>query len=178
MTILFVGKLSSGKGLGVLYQAAERVMAALPNARFVLVGSPGVGFTPPPPEIARVFSLTGRLDARDVADLMEHASVLVAPSVWPEPLSRVLLEAMHAELPIVATTVGGTPEALEHGSSAVLVPPDDADALAEGLLHLLRDPGYAAALAEGARRRFDHRFTPEAILPQILAVYDGARARH
>jgi glycosyltransferase involved in cell wall biosynthesis len=178
MMVLFVGKLSEGKGVQVLYRAAERIRDALPSVRFVLVGLPGVGFTPPPPAVARLFSLAGRLDAKRVADLMNRASVLVAPSIWPEPLSRVLLEAMRAELPIVATAVGGTPEALTHGASALLVPPDDAESLAEGLRRLLTEPAYATTLAAEARRRFEERFRPEVVLPQVLAVYERARARY
>jgi glycosyltransferase involved in cell wall biosynthesis len=177
LLVLFVGKLSEGKGLRVLYRAAERVMEALPRVRFVLAGSPGVGFTPPPPAVAPLFSLTGRLTAHAVEGLMERASVLVAPAVWPEPLSRVLLEAMSAGLPVVATTVGGNREALEHGKSGWLVPPNDVDALADGMLRLLTDPSVAARLAEGARERFMQLFSPEAILPRILAVYGYACGR-
>jgi len=176
MTVLFVGKMSVGKGLDVLYRAAERVHTALPAVRFVLVGSPGVGFTPPPEKVASRFSLAGRLQEQEVAGLMSRASVLVSPSVWPEPLSRVLLESMAAELPVVATTAGGTPEALEHGKSALLVPPGDADALAGALVRVLTDRPCAVALAAEARRQFEQRFAPGAILPQMIEVYEHARA--
>lgn len=174
--VLFVGKLSEGKGLSVLYGAAERVKQVLPDVRFVLAGSPGVGFSPPPEDVRSMFSLAGRVDPEAVQELMRRASVLAAPSVWPEPLSRVLLEAMSSRLPIVATAVGGTPEAVEHGSSAWLVPPHDADALADGIVRILSDPTTARGLADAASRRFAQRFSPDAIVPQILAVYKRACA--
>lgn len=176
LLVLFVGKLSHGKGLQVIYGAAERVMGVFPHARFVLAGLPGTGFTVPPPAVARVFSLPGRMTASEVEALMRRASVLVAPAVWPEPLSRVILEAMRVGVPIVATTVGGNVEALEHEKSGWLIAPDNADALADGIVRLLDDPSLRSRLAHGARERFLQLFSPEAVLPNLLAVYENACA--
>jgi glycosyltransferase involved in cell wall biosynthesis len=158
----------------VLYSAAERVLAVAPDVRFVLAGLPGIGFVPPAPGVESAFSFVGRLTASEVLELMRHAAVLVSPGVWPEPLSRVLLEAMSVGLPIVATTVGGNEEAVEHQKSAWMVPPDDGPALADGIVRILKDPLLAARLAHGARGRFRELFSPQAIVPQILEVYERA----
>lgn len=173
-TVAFVGKLSTGKGLHVLYQAAALVAEKFPDVRFVIAGSPGAGFASPPAAVASVCSLPGRLEAEEVRALMNRATVLVSPGIWPEPLSRVLLEAMSAGLPIVATCVGGNGEALEHERSAWMVPPADADALADGICRLLSEPEKARELAAGAQLRFDQLFSPGAVVPRILDVYTHA----
>jgi glycosyltransferase involved in cell wall biosynthesis len=175
--VLFVGKLSEGKGLRVLYASAARVLAALPTARFVVAGAPGVGFVPPPPDVAHAFELTGALPAADVHALMRTASVLAAPSVWPEPFSRVLLEAMSLATPIVASSAGGNVEALEDRRSALLVPPADDRALADAMVEVLTDPDLAARLGAGARERVETRFSEAGVVADLFAAYRHASAR-
>lgn len=175
-SVLFVGKLSRGKGLAVLYAAAELVSREVPEVRFELVGDPGVGFEPPPSSIAGMFTLHGRLDAAAVQQMMLTRAVLVSPSVWPEPLSRVLLEAMASRLPIVATATGGTVEALQSGGSALLVPPGDAAALGAALVRILRSRELGERLASAAAARLVSTFSPEAIVPKALSAYREANA--
>jgi glycogen(starch) synthase len=174
-TVLFVGKLSTGKGLHVLYEAARELRARRPNVRITLAGLPGVGFEPPPPALAEAFVLLGRVDEEEVRERMQRTAVLVAPAIWPEPLSRVLLEAMTLGTPIVATRAGGNEEALA-GGAGHLVPPGDAAALAAGLLAVLTDDALASRLSTAARERAAG-FSPEAVLPRVLQVYEEARER-
>lgn len=174
-SVLFVGKLSTGKGLQVLYAAAERIAQALPEVRFILAGLPGVGYMPPPAQIEERVRLTGRVDAGEVRRLMQEAGVLVAPAIWPEPLSRVLLEAMTAGLPVVASRTGGNLEALGVDQSGVLVPPGDSDALAAAVVRVLRDQSLAARLAAGGRQRVAEFFSPAAVVPLMHMVYRDAR---
>jgi glycogen synthase len=176
-TILFVGKLSTGKGLDVLYRAAELVSKERPDVRFDVAGVQGVGFEPAPASVADKFTFHGRLGAADVQRLMLTRAVLAAPAIWPEPLSRVLLEAMSTRLPIVASAVGGTIEALDHESSALLVPPGDANGFASALLRVLNDGVLAERLAAAAAARLVSTFSATAILPQVLALYRDADAR-
>lgn len=173
-TILFVGKLSTGKGLRVLYEAAPTVLESIPAARFILAGSPGVGFAPAPPAISHSFLMVGRVEESRVRRLMGETGVLVAPATWPEPLSRVLLEAMSAGTPIVATLTGGNREMLEHDRSAWLVKAGDPDALARGIIAVLTQPALAARLGQAARERVSHVFSADAVIPQIVSVYRQA----
>jgi glycosyltransferase involved in cell wall biosynthesis len=169
-TVLFVGKLSTGKGLHVLYEAIPAILREVPDVEFEFVGQPGIGWTPPPHDVARNIHLRGRLDEPAVAELMCRSTVLVSPSVWPEPLSRVLLESMSRGLPIVATAVGGTTEALD-ADTAEIVPAGSAEALATAVLRLLREPERRRALAQSALKRYKTLFTAEQIVPQMLHVY-------
>src|SRR5258705_3430452 len=93
---------------------------------------------------------------RDVPAVLSSLDVSVMPSL-NEALSNVVLESMAAGAPTVATRVGGTPEAIVDGVTGVLVPPADAVAIADAVVHLLSDARRAAHLGHAARARIaDH----------------------
>ena len=99
--------------------------------------------------------------------------MLVVPS-FTEGAPLVVLEAMAAGVPVVASAVGGIPDQVRHGREGLLVPPGDPAALGDALLGLLRDPPRARRLGEAGRRRAASRFGHEAMVRQIEAVYDDA----
>jgi len=78
---------------------------------------------------------------------------------------------MAAGKAIIATAVGGTPEALTHRVTGLLIPPHDVAALTDALASLLADPEYAATLGRQARQRFEARFTMDYMLTELTAVY-------
>jgi glycosyltransferase involved in cell wall biosynthesis len=85
-----------------------------------------------------------------------------------EALSNALLESMAAGAPIVATRVGGTPEAIADGHTGLLVPANDPRALSEAIARLLREPDLAAALGRAARRTAESSFS----LPRMVAAIE------
>ena len=86
---------------------------------------------------------------------------------------NVLLEAMAAGIPVVATPVGGIPEIVTHGESALLVPPQNPGAMAEAINLLLSSPGTAISLAQQARANVETDYTPEARARSLLQIYAG-----
>jgi glycosyltransferase involved in cell wall biosynthesis len=112
----------------------------------------------------------GRRD--DVPSLLAASDALVLPS-WAEGLPLVVLEAMAAGRPVVASAVGGTPEAVVEGETGLLVPPQDVPALVRALDALLADSDRAAALGEAGRARVRERFDADAAAQRILGLYDG-----
>ena len=86
----------------------------------------------------------------------------------------IVLEAMAAGLPVVASAVGGIPDQVRHGREGILVPPDDPDALGEALGVLLREPAYARRLGKAGRRRTQNVFSHEAMVRRIEGVYRAA----
>jgi glycosyltransferase involved in cell wall biosynthesis len=108
----------------------------------------------------------------DVPALIAAASVVVLPS-WIEGLPLVLLEAMAAGVPVVATAVGGTPELVVDGDTGLLVPPRDPGALASALDSLLADPARAEALGAAGRRRAEESFDADTAASQILRLYEA-----
>jgi glycosyltransferase involved in cell wall biosynthesis len=108
----------------------------------------------------------------DVAGEMARASVLVLPS-RSESFPLCVLEAMRAGLPVVASDVGGVGEAVVDGSTGLLVPPGDADALARALRTLVVDPALRSELGARARRSYVTRFGLDAMLDALEATYAG-----
>ncbi len=165
--VLYVGKFSPGKGTADFLAAAERVASALPDALFVLVGD-GPLAVPAAPSIRRL----GPLPNAEVLALYAAADVVVVPSVIPDSLSRVILEAMAAGRPVVGTRVGGTPELIADGVTGLLVERADPGGLARAIEKLLTDEALRRALGAEARRRVEERFGAATSVDRLLALYD------
>ena len=82
---------------------------------------------------------------KNVADFLMMVDVVVHASVLPEPFGRVILEAMACRKPVIGARAGAIPEIIEEGITGLTFPPGDADALAEAILRLLRDPARGGA---------------------------------
>jgi sugar transferase (PEP-CTERM/EpsH1 system associated) len=109
-----------------------------------------------------------------VADVMRAMDIFVLPSV-AEGMCNALLEAMATGLPIVATAVGGNPEAVVDGKSALLFPAGDVPALSGHLLRLLSDAAARTRLAKGALQRVTEEFSMESMVHAYERLYLGVR---
>ncbi|HEX9126272.1 MAG TPA: glycosyltransferase family 4 protein, partial [Methylomirabilota bacterium] len=145
--------------------ASREVMSEFPDARFVFVGEGGMEDVGP--HVRRL----GPLANHEVLALYPLADIVVVPSVVPDALSRVLLEAMAAGRAIVATRVGGTPELIADGKTGLLVERSDPPGLARAVAALLRDPALRAELGAAARRHLDTLLAREANLDRTLDLY-------
>jgi glycosyltransferase involved in cell wall biosynthesis len=164
--------LRPGKGLETLIDAAPAVLAAHPDASFVIAGEG--------PERADLEERARRLGVADSVvllglidgpgPLISATDVFVNPS-WAESFPLSTLEAMQAGLPVVITDVGGAAEAIVDGESGVLVPPRDAAALAEAVSGMLTDAERAAAIGAAGRQRVQERFTLSRMIDGTAAVY-------
>jgi glycosyltransferase involved in cell wall biosynthesis len=106
-----------------------------------------------------------------VLALYAAADVVVVPSVVPDSLSRVILEAMTAGRPVVGTQVGGTPELVVDGVTGLLVKPNDPPGLARAIERLLLDEPLRLTLGGKARRHVEERFDPDRSVDRLLALY-------
>ena len=107
---------------------------------------------------------------RDVPALMHAIDVFAMPSIW-EGFGLVLLEAMAAGRPIVASRVATIPEVVVDGETGVLVPPGDPLALAEALAGLAREPERAQAFGKAGRERLRTRFSIEKMVGDTELLY-------
>lgn len=118
--------------------------------------------------------LTGRVqflgERRDVGNCLARCQLLALVSDF-EGLPLAVLEGMRAGLPVVATDVGGLPEAVSHGVTGLLAPRRDPAELADKLTLLLADPDRRALMGAAGRERFLRKFTFDAMLDQTLDVY-------
>ena len=168
--VLYAGKVSLGKGAMVFLESLDGVRAAVPGVRFVMAGKGEVRL-PGSPDL----HLLGSVPQPRLFALYRAADVIVVPSVWPEPLSRVLLEAMRFGRAVVATAVGGTPEVVEHGVTGLLVPRRDPEALAKAVSELLLDPARRAAMGRAAAQRAERLFNEEVLVGKLLEIYSSVR---
>src|SRR5262249_38673083 len=145
-------------------EAAALVRLRHPAARFLVVGDTnkdGRAYWPVLTDMVERLGLAGHLVfagmRTDVPALLSGITLSVMPSL-NEALSNVLLASMAAGVPVVATRVGGTPEAIRDGVNGLLVPPGDAKALADAVCQVLDDPELAERLGRAARQSVIERF--------------------
>lgn len=167
-----VAHLAWHKGQEFLVRAAPRLLARVPEARILIIGE-GERRALLEEEIARLglgdrVILTGF--RQDVLQVMQALDVMVMPSVL-EGLNTTLLDAQCLGLPVVASRVGGIPEAAKEGAGSVLVPPKNPAALAEALADLLLDPARGKELGRLGRERVRREFSVERMVEGNLAVY-------
>lgn len=167
--VLYVGRLSAEKGIGPLIEAAR----GLPDIPFCLVGEGRERFSAHlPPNV----ELTGSLSRETARMRIATARVLVLPSLWPEGLPMVLLEAFAAGTPVVASRIGALAEWIEDGAAGALFNPGDADALALQIGNLYFDQARAHSLGLVGRALAETRFSPDRNVAALETVYRDAVA--
>jgi|GEM_PF-803489 len=134
--VLFVGKLSLGKGADVLLNAIPEILKRLPETSFLFVGRLTRAVNVP--EAVRPhIQLLGHLTQQEVHQVYSRCDVVVVPSVWPEPYPRVALEAIAHRKPVVASRIGGIPEIVQDGIHGRLVERHNPHALTEAVVEVL-----------------------------------------
>jgi glycosyltransferase involved in cell wall biosynthesis len=166
-----VSHLRHRKGVDVLLRAAPLIRSIVPGVRGYVAGG-GEDAA----RMGRIKSAVGADDVEflgvrsDARGLMRCFDVFVVPS-RSEGLPLALLEAMALERPIVATAVGGIPDVLSHEEDALLVPPDDPQALGFAVARLLTDHALATRLGARAQERLDTRHSAAATAGQYESLY-------
>jgi len=170
-----VAALTDHKDHATLLAAAAKVVARLPEARFVILGEGELRLALEA-QVAQLGlgAYCQFLGFRTDLDLLLPAFDVFCLSSHMEGLGTSLLDAMCFGRPIVATAAGGIPEAVEDGRSGALVPPRDADALAGALVDLLTSPERRAAYGAAGRRLFEQRFTDARMVEDTLRVLEEA----
>ncbi len=173
-----IGRFQAIKGQRVFLEAAERVAAACPQARFFMSGRSRAGKRRKFRDLAQRAGFGDRLRLQgwltDVPEAMASLDLGVVASLGSEGSSRVTLEYMASGVAVVASAVGGIPEILAPGDGEPfgrLVPPGDASALAEALVDLARDGCRRRRLALRGRHQAEARHGPAAWAEAIEAVY-------
>ena len=160
------GRFHPWKGQQVLLEA----LAALPRVHALFVGAPLFGEEAFASALHALAVKTGVADRAhflgfraDVPELMRASDAVVHASVYPEPFGRVIVEGMLAGRPVIATRAGGVTEIIDD-ETGVLVPPNDAAALARAIDALAADPARAATIAARGATRARSEFSVEAMV--------------
>lgn len=164
------------KGIGDLIEAAASVAATSAEIQFIHIGD-GPLLQQYKARVAELgladrFLFAGLLNLPEIAPLIASADVFTLPCTWGEAFSLVVLEAMAAGKPVIATNLGGNPEAIEDGVSGVLVPPHDPAALARAILSLHDDPALRRRMASASAHRSDD-FGVDRWVGETVELYEG-----
>jgi glycosyltransferase involved in cell wall biosynthesis len=166
-----VGRLAWQKGIDHLLAAVRLARPRLPRARFFVIGggrdAAGVAAAAAAPELGGAVTLLGQRD--DVPELLAAMDIVVQSS-RQEVMAQTTLEAMAAGRAVVSTRTMGADEAIEDGTSGILVPVGEPAALADAVVALGADPARRAALGVAARARIAAEFTAARSLDRVEAI--------
>ena len=183
----FVARLDPWKGLDVFLRVAQRVSLRVPRVRFLVVGDAPEGFQRHRDEMMRLAASLGiagrvhflgwRYKLDDIPEVLAALTVLCHTPVRPEPFGLVLIEAMAAGCPVVASRAGGPEEIVEDGVSGLLVAPGDADGFAEQICRLIASPDERTRIATAGRQRVSDRYSSARFAAELARIYDLAGGR-
>jgi len=170
--ILYAGRLAPAKGPDILLQAISLLPANFGPIKVLIAGEGPLEKTLR--DQAATSSVDGRVDflglRKDIAHLLNLADLVVLPSRW-EGLPMILLEAMAARRPVIATRVGGIPEVIQDGINGLLVDPEDPQALARTIVIALESPDLRRRLEVGARQTICTEYSVRHAVQSLFEIY-------
>lgn len=177
VTFLLMARLLRQKGIIEFAEAASIVKATCPNTRFILLGA-----TDPNPDSIKggdirpwveqqVLEWPGNVS--DVQPYLRQSSVYVLPSYYREGVPRSTQEAMAMGLPVITTDNVGCRDTVKDGISGFLVPIRDVNALAEAMMHFVRNPELITSMGLASRRLAEERFDVRKINERIIVTMDA-----
>ena len=177
--VAMIARLQRWKGQDVFVRAAGCVAAERPDVRFVIVGDALFGLEVSFREELHALVATLKLGDRvtfagfrdDVPALLDEVDVVVHPHRAPEPFGLAIVEALLMEKAVVASMLGAPTEFITDGSTGLLVPPDDPQAVAQSILKLLGDRDLRGALGRAGRASMLRRFTMEQMIGDLEASF-------
>lgn len=174
--IAFIGRMVWSKGVDRLVEAQQSMLATGMHIDLVLCGEPDEGNPRAIPEAtlrnwAKLTGITWLGRIADPRKIWAQAAIAVVPSRGGEGLPRALLEAAASARPLIVTDVPGCRDFVRHGSEGLVVPPDDAKALAAALAELAGDEALRVRMGAAARARFMAGYTEAHVTAAITASY-------
>lgn len=175
LLVVSLGSLVENKGHRVLLAAFRRAAGTRPDLHLMIVG--GGPLRAALERQAKELGLGDRIRfagfLADVEPVLSRADMVIQPTLYREALSLALIEAARHGLPAVASRLGSIPEVVDHGRTGLLVPPGDAEALAEAIGRLAAEPSLRERLGNAARIEYERRFRAERMIAAIEALYDS-----
>ncbi|NEO32418.1 MAG: glycosyltransferase family 4 protein [Symploca sp. SIO3C6] len=174
-----IGRLTRKKGSGYLIEAAAKLLPKFPNLHILVIG--GQLSTDPEPfqqELLERISILGLekyvtlTDYRqDTPELLGLLDIFTLPTFTHEGLPRSILEAMSMSLPVVATDIRGCREAVVHGKTGFIVPPQDSNRLADSLEKLLSNPELRQTFGKASRQRIEAKYDERLVFKRLKTAY-------
>jgi len=183
--LIFVGGLWKGKGPQVIARAMRILeqMDDMPRFHLDIFGDGSARFKEylhrviREEEVEDQVTFHGFVPWSTLVQAMHQADIFVFASIWDEPFAITPLQALGCGLPVVATRAGGTPEGFVDGETALLVPPNDAQAMADAIARLIRDEALRHRLRENGIREARERWSFNVYVDRLLDFYQHVTER-
>jgi glycosyltransferase involved in cell wall biosynthesis len=174
-----VGRIHPWKGHRYLVEAAEIITRNEPRIRFLIVGDAAFeGHRSFQIELTRLVNKLNLQDKiiftgsrKDIPAIMNALDLFVLPSL-KEPFGLVFLEAQACGKPVIATRVGGIPEAIKDGETGILVKAGDGEALAAAIIHLMSEPATRQRMGVEGRKRVEENFSVQSMVRNTEKLYE------
>jgi len=176
-----IGRLETAKGQETLLRSAPAVARLHPDTKFFIIGDDHVNGKP---SLARCKELISRLKLENtcfllgfrpnVRELIQAMDIIVLPSLW-EAHSLVILEALAAKKPVIASKVGGTPEIITNETEGILVPPGDPESLTREICRVIEDPDLVQKITANGYEKVKEEFSEKRMLNKVFALYEEVR---
>ncbi len=168
-----VSSLTPHKGHKYVLLAARKILETFSSTKFLFVGDGGLKEKLEDQannlKISSNVIFTGT--RKNIPELLNLMDIFVLPSSSREGLGISIIEAMAVEKPVVATDIGGIPEVVDNGKTGILIPPQNAEAIAKAVIELLFHPGKAKEMGRLGRLRIIDKFTTKRMISDIENLY-------
>ncbi|KPK38333.1 MAG: hypothetical protein AMJ78_10175 [Omnitrophica WOR_2 bacterium SM23_29] len=176
-----IGRISPIKGHAFFLRSVSRAIKVIPRLKVLIVGD-----APPDKakygqhleDLVRRLGLTKYVEflgrRNDIPEILSRMDLLVLATVTQEAFGRVIIEAFASGVPVLATSVGGVTEIIRDGENGLLVPPEDPQSMADGIVKILKDRRLSKKLAKQARRDAEEKFSLKKMTDDTIEVYEEA----
>jgi len=185
LLIGMIGRINAWKGQPYFLDIAFKISESYPQVHFVMVGDVFPGDEHLETEMYQKISSLKLADKvsvfgfrNDIADVLAALDIFILPSIQPDPLPTVVLEAMASAKPVVATAHGGACEMVADGNTGILIPWDDAEKSAKKVVPLLTDKPLRLKLGLQGRKRVLEHFSLEAFGDKMAGIFEQAYKRN
>lgn len=173
-----IGRIHFWKGQDQFIEAVKILKEmGLANFKALIVGGVFRGYEYLLDELRAKVSAYGLEDVvvfcgyrRDIPEILKALDIVVVPSIFPDPFPTIVLEAMAAGKPVIATAHGGVVEMVQEGSTGFLVPPNRPDILAERIIKLAQDKALRERMGRAGRQRLKEKFTEKQFTEKIIGI--------
>jgi glycosyltransferase involved in cell wall biosynthesis len=178
--VTMIGRIAEWKGQHIFIEAAAALRESYPQAKFQIVGSPLFGEEDYERRLRDQVEGQGLQNTveflgfrNDITDIIERSDIIVHASTIGEPFGQVVVQAMAACKPVIATNIGAIPEIITDGVNGIMVPPGDCTAVSDAILRILKDPKTAAAMGLAAREKVKQKFLLSDTMNTVTMLYDS-----
>ena len=174
LTVTYIGNLEKMKGIHHVLQAYAMLKEQKQDVRFIIAGSGSYApFVSALAERHRDIVFKGAIPHDDVGKIYAETDVVVIPSLWPEPFSRVLLEAYNYGKPVIATAVGGNKDYVKHGETGYLIDPTNAVQDMVAAIIELKNKKRREVMGKKAQAFYQGALSPAATIQKLKEVYNA-----